>query len=114
MALKIDAKYNGKLTYAFLNGMKNLAKFHRLKNSDFILESKQAELNQNENSKQLDRPDAAGKLYFTMNSTIKKTFYTSSTESLFLRYMKISKKAVKIGGFLQCLIHIFLAHDGCF
>ena len=30
-----------------------------------------------------------------MNSTIKKTFYTCSTESLFLRYKKISKKAVK-------------------
>ena len=29
-----------------------------LQNSDFILESKLAELNQNENSKQLDRPDA--------------------------------------------------------
>ena len=30
----------------------------RLKNSDFILESKMAELNQNKNSKQPDRPDA--------------------------------------------------------
>ena len=29
-----------------------------LQNSDFILESKLAELNQNENSKQLHRPDA--------------------------------------------------------
>ena len=37
--------------------MKNLANFHRLKNSDFILESKMAELNQNKNSKQPDRPD---------------------------------------------------------
>ena len=36
-----------------------------------------------------------------MNSTINKTFYTCSTESLFLRYKKISKKAVKLG------------HDGC-
>ena len=54
MALKIDAKYEGKLTCAFKNGewriltkMKNIANFHRLKNSDFILESKIAELNQN-------------------------------------------------------------------
>ena len=30
----------------------------RLKNSDFILESKMAELDQNKNSKQPDRPDA--------------------------------------------------------
>ena len=42
--------------------MRNLANFHRLKNSDFILESKMAELNQNKNLKQLDRPDAVRKL----------------------------------------------------
>ena len=55
-----------KLTCAFLNDMRNLASFHRLKNSDFILESKIAELNQNKNSKQLDRLDAVRKLYFTL------------------------------------------------
>ena len=57
MVQKIDAKFEGKLIYAFKNVMKNLANFHRLKNSDFILESKMAELNQNKNSKQPDRPD---------------------------------------------------------
>ena len=31
-----------------------------------------------------------------------------------LRYKKISKKAVKISGFLQCLVHIFLGNDGFF
>ena len=31
---------------------------YRLKNSDFILESKMVELNQNKNSKQPDQPDA--------------------------------------------------------
>ena len=36
--------------------MTNLAKFHRPKNRYFILESKMAELNQNKNSKQRDRP----------------------------------------------------------
>ena len=30
----------------------------RLKNSDFVLETKMAELNQNKNLKQPDRPDA--------------------------------------------------------
>ena len=35
-------------------------------NSDFILESKMAELNKNENSKQPERSDAAWKLYFTL------------------------------------------------
>ena len=57
MALKIDAKFYGKLTCASTNDelltkMRNLANFHRLKNSDFILESKMAQLNQNKNSKQ--------------------------------------------------------------
>ena len=62
MALKIDAKFEGKLTCAFKNEMRNLANFHRLKNSDFILESKMAELNKNKNLKLLDRPDAVRKL----------------------------------------------------
>ena len=66
MVLKIDAKFEGKLTCAFQNGMRNLENFHRLKNSDFILERKMAELNQNKNSKQLDRLYAVKKLYFTL------------------------------------------------
>ena len=66
MGLKIDAKFEGKLTWDFQNGRSNLVNFHRLKNSDFILEGKMMELNQNENSKQLDRPDAVRKLYFTL------------------------------------------------
>ena len=45
--------------------MKNLSNFcDRLKNSNFILESKMAELNQNKN--QPDKPDAVWKLYFTL------------------------------------------------
>ena len=34
------------------------------------------------------------------DSTINKTFYTHSTESLFIKNKKGSKKAVKSGGFL--------------
>ena len=45
-----------------------------------------------------------------MNSTINETFYTCSTESLFLRHKKISNKPVKLGSFLQCSVHIFLVH----
>ena len=55
MAVKIDAKFEGKLT---LLSKLTLANFHRLKSSDFILESKMAELNQSKNLKQPDRPDA--------------------------------------------------------
>ena len=54
MTRKIDAKFEGKLTCAFQNNMKNLENFHRRKNRDFILESKMPELNQNKNLKQLD------------------------------------------------------------
>ena len=39
---------------------------HRLKNSDFILESKIVKLNKNKNSTQPDRPDPVWKLYFTL------------------------------------------------
>ena len=49
-----------------------------------------------------------------MNITINKTFDTCSTELLLLKYKTISKKAVEIGDFLQCPVHIFLGHDGCF
>ena len=62
MAWKIDATFEEKLSCALKNDMKNLANFHRLKNSDFILEIKMTELNQNKNSKQPDRPDAVLKL----------------------------------------------------
>ena len=58
MALEIHAKFEGKLTWAFKIDMRNLAKFYRLKNSDFILERIMAELNQNRNPKQADRPYA--------------------------------------------------------
>ena len=39
MTLKSNANFAGKLTCAFQNDMRNLANFHKLKNSDFILES---------------------------------------------------------------------------
>ena len=59
MALEVDAKFEGKLTCAFKNDIRNLANIYRLKNTDFILESKITELNQKKKRKlkQLDRPD---------------------------------------------------------
>ena len=47
MALKSHAKFKDKLTCGLENDMKNLVNYHRLKNSDFILESKMPELNEN-------------------------------------------------------------------
>ena len=63
MALKTDAKFEGKLTCAFKNDMRNLANFHRLKNSNFILGKRIAQLNKNKNSKQPDWPDAVKTLF---------------------------------------------------
>ena len=65
IALKVDAKCEGKLTCTFKNG-RNLSNFQRLKNSDFILQSKISELNKNKKSKLADRPDAVQKHYFTL------------------------------------------------
>ena len=50
MALKIDAKLEGKVTCAFKNDMRYLGNFHRLKSDNFILESKIVEVTQNKNS----------------------------------------------------------------
>ena len=58
MTLKSDEKFEGKLICAFKKDMRNLVNFHRLKNSDFILQSKMEELNQNKNSIKTDRSDA--------------------------------------------------------
>ena len=66
IALKIDAKFNRKLTCFFKTDIKNLTYFQRLKNSDFILESKMEELNQNKNSEQPDRLYTVEKLYFIL------------------------------------------------
>ena len=66
MSQTFALKSKGKLTCTFQIDMRNLESFHRLKNSDFILESKMTEINQNKNSKQLHRPDAGRKLYFTL------------------------------------------------
>ena len=64
MALKIDAKFEGKLACSFKNDIWQI--FTGSKNSDFILESKMAELNQNKNSKQPHQPDVVWKLFFTL------------------------------------------------
>ena len=52
MKVKCDAKFDEKLTCGLENDKRNLAKLHTLENSDFMLESKMPELNQNENLKQ--------------------------------------------------------------
>ena len=66
LTLKIDDKFEGKLTCALKNDMRNFANVHRLKNSDFILESKIMEVNQNKNKKETDWPDEVWKFYFTL------------------------------------------------
>ena len=73
MTMKGDAKFERKLTWSFRNDMSNLANFYGLKNCEFILESKIAELN----------------------------LFTLVTESLFLRYKKNYKKSVKLCIFIK-------------
>ena len=69
MALKIDVKFERKLACAFKNDMKNLVNFRSQTEKQrfhFRIESKMADLNQNQNSKQPDPPDAVWKLHFTL------------------------------------------------
>ena len=69
MGLKIEEKFEGKLTCAFKNDIKKLANFHRLNNGNLILEIKMTELNQNKNS------------YITSKSTrysVKTLFYLAN------------------------------------
>ena len=61
IALKIDAKFEGKLTCAFKNDIM-ISKIV----ISLILEGKLAELNQNKKLKYSARPDAVSKLYFTL------------------------------------------------
>ena len=65
MALKIDAKFEENW-FVLSKMIRRICKIfvHMLKNSNFILESKVAELNQNKNRQ--DRLDAVRKLYFTL------------------------------------------------
>ena len=111
MALKIDAKFGGKLTGAFKIDMSDLANIHRLKKSDFILEIKMAELNKKKRKFKTSRSTRCSlKTLFQktlLNSTINKSCYTCSTDSMFLRSKKTSEKAVRLGSFFS----IFLAHD---
>ena len=70
IALKINEKCGGILTCSFKNDMRNLANFYRVSNSNFILENKMVELNQNKNSKRADRPDAVWKLYLILEINV--------------------------------------------
>ena len=66
MPLNIVAEFEGKLTCALKNDMRNLKNFDRLKNSNFILKRIMVESNQNKNQKRPDRSDAVWKLYFIL------------------------------------------------
>ena len=53
----------GKLTRTFKNDMRNLANFHRLNNSNFILEIKMAKQNRNKNLKKSRSTRSSVKTY---------------------------------------------------
>ena len=67
MVLEIDAIFERKLTCDSKMTWRIWKIFvHRLKNSDFILESKMGKLSQTKNSKQPNQPDAVWELYLTL------------------------------------------------
>ena len=67
MALKIDAKCERKPSCAFEIDIRNLANFDKLKNSDFILESKM-KLNQNKNKKKTRSTRRSVKTFFYLRN----------------------------------------------
>ena len=90
---------------------------HKLKNSDFILESKMAKINQKKIKCEAIKSTrfSVKTLLYLGNKWIAQLtkLFTHDHESLFLKYKKISKKVVKLGSFLQCSVHISVGHYGC-
>ena len=67
IALETDAKFERNwLAISKMTWRISQIFVHKLKNKDFVLESKMAELNKNKNLKQSDQPYAVWKLYFTL------------------------------------------------
>ena len=67
IALETDAKFERNwLAISKMTWRISQIFVHKLKNKDFVLESKMAELNKNKNLKQPDQPYAVWKLYFTL------------------------------------------------
>ena len=67
IALKTDAKFERNwLVISKMTWRISQIFVHKLKNKDFVLESKMAKLNKNKNPKQPDQPYAVWKLYFTL------------------------------------------------
>ena len=78
-----------------------------------------AELNQNKNSKQLDRPDAVRKFILPLKNRILpfstiKNFSHMSCRVVVLKVYENFQENCEKGSFLQCSVHIFLGHDSCF
>ena len=100
-----SCEIQGKPTCAFKNDMRNLENFHSLKDSNFILERKMAELNKN---KKLETTR-------TTRCSIKTLFYlgnkwiTQLTKILTNVLLKFSEAITKLPN-----LHIFWGHDGCF
>ena len=93
MTLKIDAKFEGKLTCSFKNDMTNLVNFcSRAEAISFQKVKGRNYIKLNIQNKQIDQMQCENSIlsWKLISDTINKTFYTCSTESLFLRYKKIS------------------------
>ena len=105
MSLKIRVKFQGKLTCAFKKDMRNLENFHSLKDSNFILERKMAELNKNKKLKATRSTRCSIKTLFYLGNK----WITQLTKILRNVLLKFSEAITKLPN-----LHIFWGHDGCF
>ena len=105
MSLKIRVKFQGKLTCAFKKDMRNLENFHSLKDSNFILERKMAELNKNKKLKATRSTRCSIKTLFYLGNK----WITQLTKILTNVLLKFSEAITKLPN-----LHIFWGHDGCF
>ena len=114
MSLKIRVKFQGKLTCAFKKDMRNLENFHSLKDSNFILERKMAELNKNKKLKATRSTRCSIKtLFYLGNKWI--TQLTKILTNVLLKFSEaISYKLLQMFYWSFPNLHIFLGHDCCF
>ena len=86
-----------------------------LKNSDFVLENKMAELNIKIQNYKIDQM-LCETLFYLGNKWIAylTQLFDVFTESLYWTFRKSFEEAVKLGSFLQCSTYIFLGHENAY
>ena len=109
-----SCEIQGKPTCAFKNDMRNLENFHSLKDSNFILERKMAELNKNKKLETTRSTRCSIKtLFYLGNKWI--TQLTKILTNVLLKFSEaISFKLLQMFYWTFPNLHIFFGHDRCF